>query len=183
MGRLLSLSEDKFESVWSYRTIYGLVALIVLFNAIAFAHHYANKDFQLNTLLEIRKTIDVGTTKADVQEKLVYVLAQYHQNERESVVETFRDYMSEQLGEEGIYISDFDLRKSDLEDSSVKQDSEDNINHFYEIDEENDAIRIIVVSEVSLGDDPDYENYDGLLGQFEMEFILNEEGVRYEVLN
>ena len=183
MGRLVSLSEDKFESVWSYRTIYGLVVLIVLFNAIAFAHHYANKDFQLNTLLEIRKTIDVGTTKADVQEKLVYVLAQYHQNERESVVETFRDYMSEQLGEEGIYISDFDLRKSDLEDSSVKQDSEDNINHFYEIDEENDAIRIIVVSEVSLGDDPDYENYDGLLGQFEMEFILNEEGVRYEVLN
>ncbi|MEX2605303.1 MAG: hypothetical protein WD361_13925 [Gracilimonas sp.] len=183
MGRLVSLSEVKFENIWAYRTIYGLVALIVLFNAIAFAHHYGNRDFQLNTLLEIRKIIDTGVTQADVQEKLVYVLGQYHQNDRESVVKTFRELMFEHLGEDGVYISDFDLSKADPKDSSVNQNSDDNINHFYEIDEENDAIRIIVVSEISLGEDPDYENYGGKQGQFEIEFTLNKEGVRYEVLN
>ncbi|MEX2347641.1 MAG: hypothetical protein WD511_00355 [Balneolaceae bacterium] len=183
MGRMVSISEDKFESVRSYRTIYGLVALIVLFNSIAIVHDYSNRDFQLNLLLEIRKVIDSGVTQADVQEKLIYVLGQYHQNDRDSIIETFREHMSEHFGEDGVYISDFDLSKADPKDSSVNQNSDDNINHFYEIDEENDAIRIIAVSEISLGDDPEYENYDGQQGQFEMEFILNEEGVRYEVLN
>ncbi|MEX0722544.1 MAG: hypothetical protein WD053_01635 [Gracilimonas sp.] len=183
MGRLVSISEDKFENIWSYRAIYGLVVLIVLFNAIAFAHHYGNRDFQVNTLLEIRKIIDSGVTQADVQEKLVYVLGQYHQKDRESIVETFRELMPDQLGEDGVYISDFDLSKADPEDSSANQDSDDQINHFYEVDEDTDEIRVIVVSDISLGEDPEYENYDGQQGQFEMEFILNEEGVRYEVLN
>lgn len=181
LGRMVSLSKDEFESETTYRVVYGLVILVVLFNAIAFASDYGNRDFQKDLLLEIRKVIDEGVTKADVQEKLVYVLSQYHQNDRESIVATFRELMPEQLGEDGIYVSDHDLRIAEYPDDQQKED--DNINHFYEIDEEEDEIRVLVVGEVSLGEDPEYENYDGQKGQFEMIFTLNKEGVRYEVLN
>ncbi|MBD3616679.1 MAG: hypothetical protein HUJ22_08900 [Gracilimonas sp.] len=181
LGRLVSLSKDEFESKTTYRVVYGLVILVVLFNAIAFANDYGNRDFQKDLLLEIRKVIDEGVTKADVQEKLVYVLSQYHQNDRESIVATFRELMPEQLGDDGVFVSDHDLRTAEYADDQKKED--DNRNHFYEIDEEEDEIRVFVVGEVSLGEDPEYENYDGQKGQFEMIFTLNKEGVHYEVLN
>ena len=182
LGRILSLSEKKFESKRAYRITYGLVVLVVLFHAIAFAHDYGRKDYQKDLLLEIRKTIDSGGTQADVREKLVYVLSQYHQNDRESIVTTFKDMMSKQMGDDGVYLSDFDLRKA-ADDSSMADIDEDNLNHFYEIDEEADEVRVIVVADVSIGSDPEYENYDGQIGRFEMIFTLNEEGVSYEVLN
>lgn len=182
LGRILSLSEKEFESKWAYRIIYGLVVLVVLFHAIAFAHDYGRKDYQKDLLLEIRKTIDSGATQADVREKLIYVLGEYHQNDRESIVTTFKDLMNEQIGEDGIYLSDFDLRKA-AGDSSMADIDEDNLNHFYEIDEEADEVRVIVVADVSIGSDPDYDNYDGQVGRYEMKFTLNEEGVSYEVLN
>lgn len=182
LGRILSLSEEEFESKWAYRIIYGLVVLVVLFHAIAFAHDYGRKDYQKDLLLEIRKTIDSGATQADVREKLIYVLGEYHQNDRESIVTTFKDLMNEQIGEDGIYLSDFDLRKA-AGDSSMADIDEDNLNHFYEIDEEADEVRVIVVADVSIGSDPDYDNYDGQVGRYEMKFTLNEEGVSYEVLN
>ncbi|WP_103664490.1 hypothetical protein [Gracilimonas amylolytica] len=182
LGRILSLSEKEFESKWAYRSTYGLVVLVVLFHAIAFAHDYGRKDYQKDLLLEIRKTIDSGATQADVREKLIYVLGEYHQNDRESIVTTFKDLMNEQIGEDGIYLSDFDLRKA-AGDSSMADIDEDNLNHFYEIDEEADEVRVIVVADVSIGSDPDYENYDGQVGRYEMNFTLNEEGVSYEVLN
>ncbi len=182
LGRILSLSEKEFESKWAYRITYGLVVLGVLFHAIAFAHDYGRKDYQKDLLLEIRKTIDSGATQADVREKLIYVLGQYHQNDRESIVATFKDVMNEQIGEDGIYLSDFDLRKA-AGDSSMADIDEDNLNHFYDIDEEADEVRVIVVADVSIGSDPEYNNYDGQVGRYEMMFTLNEEGVSYEVLN
>jgi len=182
LGRLLSLSKSEFESKVTYGVIYGLVILVVLFNAIAFANDYGNRDFQKDLLLEIRKTIDSGITQADVREKLIYVLGQYHQNDRGSIVATFNDTMPEQLGEDVVYISDFDLRKASG-DSSMANIDDDNINHFYEIDKEADEIKVIVVTDISLGADPEYKNYDGQTGQFEMRFTLNKEGVNYEVLN
>lgn len=182
LGRILSLSEKEFESKWAYRITYGLVVLGVLFHAIAFAHDYGRKDYQKDLLLEIRKTIDSGATQADVREKLIYVLGQYHQNDRESIVATFKDVMNEQIGEDGNYLSDFDLRKA-AGDSSMADIDEDNLNHFYDIDEEADEVRVIVVADVSIGSDPEYNNYDGQVGRYEMMFTLNEEGVSYEVLN
>ncbi|MDZ7807775.1 MAG: hypothetical protein U5K71_11760 [Gracilimonas sp.] len=182
LGRLLSLSEKEFESKVAYRIVYGLVVLVVLFHAIAFAHDYGRKDYQKDLLLEIRKTIDSGITQADVREKLIYVLGQYHQNDRESIVATFRDQMPEHLGDDGVYLSDFDLRKAGG-DSSMANIDDDHINHFYEIDAEADEIKVIVVTDISLGSDPEFENYDGQKGRFEMVFTLNEEGVSYEVLN
>ncbi|MEQ8524945.1 hypothetical protein [Gracilimonas sp.] len=182
LGRMISLSKNVFESKNAYRVVYGLVVLVVLFNAIAFAHDYGRRDFQKDTLLKIRKTIDTGITKADVQEKLIYVLGQYHQNNRESVVETFRQLMPEKLGEDGVYVSDFDLRNTKM-GTNLEPDESEGINHFYEIDEEADEITVMVVGEISLGEDPEYQNYDGQEGKFEMMFILNEEGVSYEVLN
>lgn len=183
MSSLLIKAKDNFESKSTYRIVVGLASLIILFNAIAFVHDYGWKDYQKDLLLEIRKTIDEGSTKADVQEKLIYVLGQYHQNDRESIVATFRELMPEYLGEDGVYLSDYDLRKADKDSSSVSQSSDDLINHFYEIDEDEDEIRVFVVSEVALGEDPEHKNYDGQTGQFEMKFTLNEEGVTYEVLN
>lgn len=183
LGRLVTWSKDIFESKSAYRIMYGLVGIIVLFNAISFTHDYARKDFQKNTLLEIRKIIDTGVTKADVQEKLVYVLGQYHQYDRESIVDTFRELMPESLGENGVYISDFDLTKSGKLKGNIGPDESDQINHFYEINEEEDEIKVLVVADVSIGQDPEYRNYDGQYGKFEMMFTLNEKGVSYEVLN
>ncbi|WP_428235248.1 hypothetical protein [Gracilimonas sp.] len=182
LGRMVSLSKNTFESQNAFRVVYGLVVLVVLFNAIAFAHDYGRRDFQKNILLEIRKIIDTGVSKADVQEKLIYILGQYHQNDWESVVETFRELMPEKLGEEGVYVSDFDLRNTKM-GTNLEPDESEGINHFYEIDEEADEIKVLVVGEISLGEDPEYENYDGQKGKYEMMFTLNEEGVRYEVLN
>lgn len=183
LGRLLSLSEKEFESKVAYRVAYGLVILAVLFHALAFANDYGNRNFQKDILLEIRKTIDAGITKSDVQEKLIYVLGQYHQNNRESIVATFRDLMPEQLGEDGVYVSDFDLSMTGKDSSIVDQSLDDNINYFYEIDEKADEIKVVVVTDISLGEDLEYENYDGQKGRFEMMFTLNKEGVSYEVLN
>lgn len=182
LGRILSLAQKEFESKIAYRIVYGLVIIGILFHAIAFAHDFGRKDYQKDILLEIRKTIDSGSTQADVREKMIYVLGQHHQNDRESIVATFKDVMNEQMGEDGIYLADFDLRKA-AGDSSMADIDEDNLNHFYEIDEEADEIRVIVVADVSIGSDPEYENYDGQIGRFEMRFTLNEEGVDYEVLN
>jgi hypothetical protein len=182
LGRLLSRSKTEFESKWTYRVVYGALVLIVLFNAISFAHDYGMRDYQKEILLEIRKTIDSGIIQADVHEKLIYVLGQYHQNDSESMVGTFRDLMPQRLGEEGVYLSDFDLRKAEG-DSSMTDIEDDNINHFYEIDEDADEIKVTVVSNISLGEDPEFENYDGQKGRLEMRFTLNEKGVSYEVLN
>lgn len=178
LGSLLKQSKKDFESKWTWRVVAGLAVLIMLFNAISFVHDYGMKDYQKGLLLEIRKTIDSGITQADVREKFLYVLGQYHQNDRESIVATYRDLMSEHLGENGIYLSDQDLR---IEKDSSNAD--DNINHFYEIDEDADEVKIIAVTDISLGSDQEYENYDGQIGRFEMEFTLNKEGVSYEVLN
>lgn len=183
LGRLVILSKDEFESKTTYRLVYGLVILVVTFQILAFANDYGSRDFQKDTLLEIRKTIDSGITQADVQEKLIYVLGKHYQNDQESIIATFREMMPEHLGEDGVYVPDFDLRKDGKDSSVVNQDIDDHINHFYEIDEEKDEISVIAVSEISLGSDPEYENYDGQKGRFEMLFTLNEEGVSYEVLN
>lgn len=183
LGRLVSLSKDEFESRTTYRVVYGLVVLVVLFNAIAFANDYGNRSFQKDLLLEIRKFIDEGSTKSDVQERFIYVLGQYHQNDRESIVATFRELMPEKLGEDGVFVSDYELSKAGKDSLVINPSSDENVNHFYEIDEVEDEIRVFVVSEVALGEDLKYENYDGQRGQFEMMFILNEEGVDYEVLN
>lgn len=183
LGRIVSLSRAELESKTTYRLIYGFVILIVLFNAISFAHDYGRRDFQKNILLEIRKTIDTGITKADIQEKLIYVLGQYHQDDRQSIVDTFRELMPETLGEDGIYVSDFDLTRSGKLKGNIGPDESDQINHFYEINEEEDEIKVLVVAEVSRGQDPEYQNYDGQKGKFEMMFTLNEKGVGYEVLN
>ena len=185
LGRLLSTAKDDFESKTAYRIVYTLVVLIVFFNALSFAFDYGRRDFQKNLLLEIRKTIDKGITKSDVQEKLIYVLGQYHQNDRESVVETFLDLMKDNLGENGVYLADFDLRKAGKLKSGwgLKQSKSDQINHFYTLDEEKDEVRVYAVTDVALGEDTEYQNYDGQTGKFEMMFTLNEEGVSYEVLN
>lgn len=181
LGILLSLSKEKFESKWAYRVVYTLVVLIVLFNAVSFVHDYGMRNYQKEILLDIRKTIDYGITQSDVREKFMYVLGQYHQKDGESIVSTFRNLMPEHLGEDGVYVSDFDL--STIVEDSLADDVDDNINHFYEIDEDADEVRVIVVTDISEGADPNYENYDGQKGRFEMEFTLNKEGVSYEVLN
>ncbi len=183
LGRIVSLSKDELDSKNAYRLVYGLVILIVLFNAISFAHDYGRRDFQKNILLEMRKTIDVGIIKADVMENFIYVLGQYHKNDRESVVETFRELMPEKLGDDGVYLADFDLKKPGKLESTAKPVDTDKLNYFYEIDEGEDEIKVLAVAEVSLGEDPEYQNYDGQKGKFEMMFMLNEEGVSYEVLN
>lgn len=183
LGRLVSVSKQYFDSKGAYYFVYGLVGLIILFHAIAFAHDYGMRDFQKDLLLEIRKTIDTGITKSDVEEKLIYVLGQYYQHDRESVVQTFKDLMSDNLGKDGVYLADFDLTKSGKLKGKINPDESDQINHFYEIDEEKDEVRVYAVTDVSPGEDPEYQNYDGQKGRFEMIFTLNEEGVSYEVLN
>lgn len=183
LGRLLSMSEKEFESKSAYRIVYGFVAVIVLFNAIAFAHDYGRKDYQKDVLLEIRKTIETGITQVDIRGKFMYVLGKYHQENRDSIVATFRDLFPEHLGEDGIYLAENDLRIAGKDSLATTRTTDDQINHFYEIDWVKDEIRVIAVSEISLGEDPEYENYDGQKGQFEMRFTLNKEGVGYEVLN
>jgi hypothetical protein len=183
LGRLLSLSEEKFESKTAFRIVYGVVVVIVLFNAIAFARDYGMKDFQKDVLLEIRKTIETGITQVDVREKFMYVLGTYHQQNKDSIVDTFKELFQQHLGKDGVYVSDYDLSKAGKDSLVINPSSDDNVNHFYEIEEDEDEIRVFVVSEVALGEDPEYKNYDGQTGQFVMRFTLNKEGVNYEVLN
>jgi hypothetical protein len=159
--------------------MYGLVLLIILFNSIIFVRDYGRRNFQVDLLLDIRKTIDEGISRSDVEEKMVYVLGQYREDGGLSIVDTFRELMPGRLDENGVYRADFDVSK----DGKMEPDETDNINYFYKIDEAQDELKVIVVTEVSLGEDPGYENYDGGKGQFEMLFTLNKMGVSYEVLN
>jgi hypothetical protein len=156
--------------------VMGIAGTLVVGQVLAFAHDYSRKNYQKNILLEIRKKIDTGIAKSDVQKELTYLFAQYHQEDRTSIVETARDLIPEKLGENGVYISDFDLDKKNMEE-------DDNANFFYEMDEAADELTVFVVSDVPLGDDPDFENYDEQTGRYEMKFTLSDEGVEYEVRN
>ena len=166
-----------------YWVVYGIASVVVLFNVIGFFHDFGRRDFQTDLLLEIRKTIDEGITKSDVQEEMVYVFGQYYKKERESVLETYRELMPGRLGEDGIFMSAFDRMKDEHMYGINKNPKGDNVNFFYEIDEEQDELKVIVVTDVSLGEDPNYENYDGQTGRFEMMYTLNQEGVHYEIRN
>ena len=42
---------------------------------------------------------------------------------------------------------------------------------------------MIVVTDVSRGENPEFKNYDGQVGRLEMEFTVNKQGVGYEVRN
>lgn len=183
LGRMVSLSKDNFESITSYRVIYGFVFLIILFNTIAFAHDYGIRDFQSEILMDIRKTIDQGIAKAEVEEELIYVLGQYHQQGKESIIETYRELNPGRLGEDGVFISDFDKEVARKQELDKEFSDDDNTNYYYEIDENSDELKVIVVTDVSHGDDPEYENYDGQKGRFEMMFTLSDDGVEYEVRN
>lgn len=180
MARLVSRSKSVFSTKSSYRFFYGSVFLITIFFGISFAHDYGLKDFQKNLLLEIRETIETGVTRSDIQKKLIYTLSVYHKEDRESVVQTFKELMPGRLSDNGIYLSDHDIREADNTDSDLHEDYQ---NYFYEIDEEMDQVTFYVVAEIPNGDDLNYKNYDGQTGKFEMMFVLNKGGVNYEILN
>lgn len=176
LGSLIRFASLNLRSKSSRYIIMGLAGLLIVFQILAFAHDYSRKDYQKNLLLEIRKIIDSGITKSDVQKELTYVLAKYHKDDRDSIIETARDVIPEKLGEDGVYISDFDIKETDDEE-------DDNLNYFYEIDEEADELTVIVVADVSRGEEASFENYDGQTGKYEMQFTLSDEGVDYEVRN
>jgi hypothetical protein len=106
-------------------------------------------------------------------------LSVYHKEERESIVQTFQNLIPDRLSDNGIYLSDHDIREA----SSTDSDEDDYQNYFYEIDEERDEITFYVISDIPIGDDLNYKNYDGQTGKLEMKFVLNKGGVNYEILN
>ncbi|MAL18979.1 MAG: hypothetical protein CL670_04755 [Balneola sp.] len=175
LGSLIMFASDELDSRNYKRIFIGVTCTLIVINMLLFTHDYSRKDYQKSLLLEIRKIIDEGVTKNDVQKDLTHIFARYHSEDRDSIVKTARELIPEKLGENGIYISNFDLEEDTVRD--------DNTNFFYEIDEEADELSIIVVTDISLGEQPGFENYDGQAGRFEMEFTLNKEGVEYEVRN
>jgi|AntRauTorcE11897_2_1112592.scaffolds.fasta_scaffold00005_123 hypothetical protein len=176
LGSLVRFANLKLKTKSSKWIVSSFALVLMIFQVFAFAHYYGRKDFQKDLLLEIRKVIDTGVTQTDVHSDLIYVLGQHHKNKRDSVIETARDLIPEKLGDNGVYISDFDLDNKDSE-------KDDETNYFYTADEEEDELIVIVVTEVSLGENPEFENYDGQRGRFEMVYTLSEEGVDYEVRN
>lgn len=175
LGSLIWFARLNLESKVSRRVVIGITGTLLICNILLFAHDFSRKDYQKNLLLEIRKTIDTGIARSDVQRELTYVLSRYHTGNRNSIVETAKDVMPEKFGQDGIYISDFDLEEDSLND--------DNTNYFYEIDKEADELTVIVVSDVSRGENPEFKNYDGQVGRYEMVFTVNKKGVDYEVRN
>lgn len=180
--RLLVISKKLSESELAFRITFGLVLIVILVNSTWSITQYNRRDYQKNLLLDIRKTIGIGVAKADVQKDLTYVLGQYHLNEKTSIIESARELIAEKLGENGVYISNDDLRYM-KEKGNSNWDGNDDTNYFYEIDEDEDQIKVFVISEIALGEHTDYQNYDRQIGKYEMVFTLNKEGVKYEVLN
>lgn len=160
------------ESVWLKRGFSVFALLIVVFHAIAFAHDYGRKDFQKEILLEIRQTIEEGITKAQVQKAMVYVLGQFHEQEDETLVETAKKILAENMMENGRY--DEDPENEAPDDATA---------YYYITDEEADELTIKGVSRVVPGSDADYINYDGSTGMMELDVVLTREGVSYEVVN
>ena len=180
--RLLVMNKKLFESIRAYRITFGLVLIVILVNSVWSIDQYNRRDFQKNLLLDIRKTIGKGVAKADVQKDLTYILGQYHLNKKTSIIESARELIPEKLGENGVYISNADLTNM-KEKGNIDWDGNDDTNYFYETDEDQDQLKVIVISEIALGELADYQNYDGQIGKYEMVFTLNKQGVKYEVLN
>lgn len=178
LGRMVSLSRSYFDSKMTYRGVYGLVVLVVFFHALSFAHDYSLRDYQKDLLLEIRKTIEVGVLRSDVQNKLTYTLSQYHEKDRESLIGTFKELFPDRVSEDGTYISDFELQER-----NEKDPESDQYKYFLELNEEKDEITFIGVSEITKGKDPAFKNYDEQMGMSELKLRLNEGGVEYEVVN
>ena len=176
MALLVGNSRQYFESKTNYRVITLLAACLMFFHAVRFVHDYQRRDYQKELLLEIRHTIDEGITKNDVQNALFEVLRSYKNEEFETIVASSKHYLGDRLGKDGVFISEFDLNQN----NSEKNDFTD---FFYNIDEEADEINITVVANIPHGQDLKFENYNGEMGRFEMEFTLTKEGVHYEVVN
>lgn len=180
MARLLKMSKQSFKTKASYRFFYITIISLTLFHAISFAHDYGMRDYQEELLLDIRKTIDTGITKVEIQQKLIYVLQVYHTEERDSIVDTFFDIMSNNISKNGVYLTDLEVEENALNSNDK---TNDNINYFFEVNEQKDEVRFNVVTDISVGEDSNYKNFDGQTGRVEMMFVLNKKGVEYEVLN
>ncbi len=165
--KLIIIGNNRLHSKTSKRIIIGSFSLIILFNALVFVIDFSKRDFQKDLLLEIRKYIDEGLTKSEVQVELTHVLSKYYSENYSSIVQAVNNSMEDRLGDEGNFLLDH------VED----------INYFYTLDEAKDELTVIAVCDVSLGQDSEYVNFDGQKGRFEMQFTLTKEGVEYEVRN
>lgn len=172
---LFRSSREELESSSSKKVMMVLTGLLILSLPLSFLHHYSKKDDQKERLMEIRRTLETAITKGDVQKQMIHVLADYHDHERESIIASAKELMPEKLGKDGVYISDHILNEWDPEKESL--------NYYYELDEAADELRVIAVSEIAPGEDPNFENYDGHAGMLEISFKLNNEGAAYEIRN
>jgi signal transduction histidine kinase len=155
------------------RFVFSVFALVLVsFHALSFAHDYGRKDYQKKNLIEIRQIIEEGITKSAVQKKLIYVLSQYHLQDEYSLIEMVELILSENLLVDGSF-----------DEHPDQEEPEDAMSYFYQKKEELNTFKVIGVSKVVPGANASFNNYDGQTGQLQIEIVLTEEGVTYEVVN
>ena len=155
------------------RTIFSTFAFVlVFFHALSFTHDYGRRDYQKKVLVEIRQTVEEGITKSMVQKPLIYVLAEYHQQEKYSLIEIADQILSDNLLEDKSF--------NEVPDQ-VKPDNA--MKYFYEKNKDANTLKVIGVSKVVQGVVDNFKNYDNQTGKLQLEVTLTESGVTYEVVN
>lgn len=151
----------------------ALSAIIVLygFGAGSIIHNYIQAQKQDKVLTDIRHTIDAGIIGVQINNDMIQSLKYYKTSSAQemTVTQAFRTHMGDLLNEDGSI--------------APRQEGEDeNMSYFYEVTGP-DTVRIIAVTQVSGGEDPEFQNYDGQYGKSQFEGILTNEGVEYEKVN
>lgn len=162
----------QIESATKRRAMGWTLGILVFFSGVSAALSYEGTQRQVELLPEIRTTIEKGIAETKIQEPLLKTLRDYHRQEgeeRRSVGNLFRAKYDSLIGSDSLF--------------SYGAADPDGMLHIYVSHLEKDSVVLVAESSYINGREPDFKNFSGNSGQFQMRGILTKNGVRYEQAN
>ena len=161
----------EIESTQKRRAIGWTLGVLAFFSGVSATISYVGSSRQSRLLSVIRTTIERNLAGAKIKEPLLM---------------TFRDYRS--VGSAGTSLSNIFLAKYDsivTKDGSFNPKSlgEESTLYLYLSKAEGDSVVLVGESRYITGMDPDFKNYSGETGRFQVEGTLTSNGISYERAN
>ena len=140
--------------------------VVLLLAAISLVSGYNKGAFQMNTLVQIRQTIDNGMITAEMNESLFEVFRTYHESkdDNKTLEQTFLAVLNDKFtGDQMMVLNEL---------------SKDEVHYYYTVDDPN-KISLIGVTNNSWGKDKGFINYNSDAGRFQLRATITERGISY----
>ena len=161
----------RISSATSRKAIGWTLGILVICSGISAAFSYESSLRQKETLVNIRSTIERGIIQNYVNKPLLMTLRTHAQGsgDTDNFGKLFRAEYDSLITGEGMLAYD-----KDRDDSTV---------FVYIAKASADSVVIIGESVYLDGEDPDFENYSGAIGKYQVKGILTSGGIDYERAN